>query len=98
MGTTKYVGTTPGGLVLAEAVSGLIDARDKLIHVHGLAVQVGNMTGSFDASSIETGSGIFEVASGKGQEFFDKIGNLKTAFDDLWGDHGETIYSLSQGE
>lgn len=97
MGTTVYTGSTPGGTLLAEAMAELISARDKLLHVHGLVVQAAHLTGSFNAGSIEAGSGIFTVATGKGQEFHDKIGNLKTGLDDLWTDHSETIYSLSQG-
>lgn len=84
-------------MLLAQAIAELISGREKLIHAHGLVVQAAHLTGSFSAASIETGSGIFTVATGKGQEFHDKIGNLKTGLDDLWTDHGETIYSLSQG-
>lgn len=97
MGTTKYTGSTPGGKLLAEAMDDLLQAMDKVDYVHGLLVQVGNMTDPFSGANIESGSGIIECPAGKGQELFDKVGNVKTALDTFRSGQLETIYSLSQG-
>lgn len=97
MGTTIYNGATPGGKLLAEAMDDLIQAMDKVDYVQGLLVQVGNMTDPFDGANLETGSGIITCASGKGQELFDKVGNVKSALDTFRSGQLETVYSLSQG-
>ena len=97
MGTTIYGGGTAYGKLIAEAMDDIVAARDKIIYVQGLLVQVGNMTDPFSGTNLESGSGLLTVDAGKGQELFDKIGNIKTAFDTLWSGQGETILSLSQG-
>lgn len=97
MGTTVYGGGTAYGTLITEAMEAISTARDKLNHIQGLLVQVGNMTDPFSGANLEAGSGLLTVASGKGQELFDKVGNIKTAMDTFWSGQGETVLSLSQG-
>ncbi len=97
MGTTIYGGNTAYGKLIAESMDDIVAARDKLNYVQGLLVQVGNMTDPFDSANLESGSGLLTVDAGKGQELFDKVGNIKSAFDTFWSGQGETVLSLSQG-